>query len=79
MAYAIRTDLRANRVNDFQREPAPVLNGPAVGVRAVVADVLEELVDEVAVRKVDLNAVETSQVNGVRRGLRKELSIFLDF
>ena len=68
-----------NGIQHLQREAGAILDGTAIGVGTLVGYVLYELIDEVAVRKVDLNAVETSQVNGVRRGLRKELSIFLDF
>ncbi len=45
-------------VGDFEMETGAVLDGTAVLVSALVATVLEELVEEVAVGSVDFDAVE---------------------
>jgi hypothetical protein len=45
-----RADGAHNGVDDFEAEAAAVLNGPAVAVRALVGDVFQELVDQVAIR-----------------------------
>ncbi len=55
-----------HRVDDLQCEAAAVLDAPAIDVRAFVARVLQELVREVAVRAVHLDAVEPGAVHGVR-------------
>ena len=46
------------RVDDLQQQPHAVLDRAAVGVGALIAAVLQELVDQVAVGRVDLHAVE---------------------
>ena len=72
-------DGSGDRVHDLEREARPVLGRPAILVRARVGDVLQELVDEVAVRGVQLDAVEPGAVDGVRGGLGVPLYIVLDF
>ena len=46
-------------VGDFQHQPGPLLDGAAIGVGAMVRDVLQELVEQVAVGAMDFDAVET--------------------
>lgn len=65
-----------HRVSALQREARAVLDGSAVGVRADVAAVVQELVEQGAVRRVDL---ESGFVYGVRRRRREKLHVFLDF
>ena len=52
------TDRGANRLEHLDREPEPVVERTAVLVGAAVVLGREELVDEIAVRGVDLDAVE---------------------
>ena len=54
----VAADLRADRPDDLDDEPGAVLERPAVLVRAVVDRRAEELRDQVAVRAVQLDAVE---------------------
>jgi hypothetical protein len=65
-------------VDDLQREPAACVDAPAVRVRALVADVLEELVGQEAARVVDLHAVEACTLHRVLSGLRVLLDVLLD-
>ncbi|KAL7278756.1 hypothetical protein ACG7TL_007763 [Trametes sanguinea] len=67
-----------DRVDRFEREPAAVLDRPAVLVRPVVGGVLKELVEEVTVGAVNFDAVEPSTVNGVTSRLCERVDILLD-
>ena len=46
----------------FQQEPGPVCNGAAVGIRTPVGAVLQELIEQVAVGAMDLNAVKPGPI-----------------
>lgn len=74
----LRTHCRYHGVEHFQREPTPILDGAAILVRALVRDILRELIDEVSVRRVDLDSVTTRAVHSIACGLRKRLNIRLD-
>ena len=65
-------------VDHLQREPTAVLDRAAVRVGTLVRGVLDELVDEVSVRAVDLDAVAAGAQNGVACGLRKGIDVLLD-
>ena len=72
------SDCSDNRIYDFECEPRAVLDRPAVRVRARVRHVLRELVDEVPVRAVDLDAVAAGGVHRVPRALRERRHILFD-
>ena len=74
-----RTNRRYHGVEHFQREPTPVLDGAAILICALVRDVLEELVDQVAVRAVQLDAVAPRAVDRVPGGVRVVRDELLDF
>lgn len=65
-------------LGDLEGEARPVLDRTAVLVRPLVRDVLQELVDEVAVGAVDLDAVEAGFVHRVRGSGRVPLNVLLD-
>ncbi len=45
-------------IHDLEQETRPVLDAAVIAVGSVVRAILQELVDEIAVRRVDLDAVE---------------------
>ena len=57
-AEAIEADRVAHAARDLDREADAVLDAPAPAIRAPVGGRVQELVDEVAVRAVELDAVE---------------------
>ena len=63
-----RPDL-GDRVDDLEREARAVLDRAAIGIRALVGAVAQELVDQVAVGAVDFDAVEAGAL-GVVGGVR---------
>ena len=65
-------------LRNLETEARAVLDGPTVQVCASVASILRELVDEVAVRTVDLDAVEAG-CDGVAGRLRVVGDKALDF
>ena len=67
-----------DRVHDLEREPCAVLDRPPVLVRALVRNVLEELVYEIAGCAVDFDSVETGAINRVLGGRRVPLDVLLD-
>jgi hypothetical protein len=58
---------RNDLVDDLQHEAAPVLDATAVRVRPRIGAVLEELVKEVTVAAVDLDAVKAAVERVARR------------
>jgi predicted O-linked N-acetylglucosamine transferase (SPINDLY family) len=60
-ADALRAPNGDRRVHGFQHEPGAVLDGAAVGVRALVGAVLQELVEQVAVGAMQLHAIEAGR------------------
>ena len=68
-ARAAAANGTSHRLRHFQQQPAAVGDAAAVSVAAVVDAVAQELVDQVAVGGVDLDAVETGR-DGIARSLR---------
>lgn len=58
---------RAHALDDLERQPRPVLEAPAVLVAAAVRHGRQELVQQVAVRAVDLDEVEARRDRAPRR------------
>lgn len=82
-AYAEGCSLNANSldhgVNDFERKACPVLDAPAVCICPMIAHILGELVDEIAVCSVDLDPVKPSFVDGIGRRRSVKCWILLNF
>ena len=82
-AYPNSGPLSANSLHhsicNFQSKSTPPLHTPAILIRALVAYILYELVYEVPIGAVDLNAVETRLVNSVLGGLGVQSYIFFYF
>ena len=64
---------------DFEREPGTILDRSAVSVRPLVRDVLEELVREVSVGEVELDAIESCLIDGLVSGGGMPLDVGVDF
>ena len=67
-----------NCVHGLERKACPVLDRATVLVRAVVRHVLQELVDEVAIRGMKFDSIEPGAVHGVRSRLAIPLDVFFD-
>lgn len=65
-ARLLSTNLRNHSIDNFKGKPSPVLNGTAIFVGSGVTDVLDELIDKIAVCAVNLDAIETCAMNCVR-------------
>src|SRR5690606_3757818 len=72
--HTVRTPGPNDRIDDLKGQARAVLDRPAVGVGAAVGLVLEELLQEIAVGGVDLDAVESSSA----RALGRAAEIFHD-
>lgn len=66
-------------IRDFESKSCPVFDASTVCVGAVVGDVLEELVGQIAVGAVDLDTVKASLVHGVGGSLAIQGNVLLDF
>ena len=77
-AHAVGAPDGDDGIGDFQHETGAVFDRAAVVVGAVIGGVLEKLVDEIAVRAVDLDAVEARGL-GVFRALPIGLDDGRDF
>lgn len=78
-AGPLGSNLLNHCVDDFKREPGSVLDGAAILVSPLIADVLQELVDEVSIRAMDLDSIESCTMHRVMGSVRIILHIFLDF
>src|SRR5258706_54257 len=57
---AISTPHRGKRFHYFEKETRPVLDRPAIGVRALVAAILQEFIGQIAVGGMKFDSVKTS-------------------
>lgn len=76
-ANFLRSDSFYDRICHFEGELRPVLKRSTVLVRTVIRDFLQELVDEIAIRAMDLDTIEPS-TDGVGSCLGVILNILLD-
>ena len=65
-------------INDLEGKAAAVLDRAAILIRALVRDVLDELVDEVSVSEMEFYAVAPCAKDGVAGGPGEGGDIFLD-
>ena len=66
-------------VHDLEAEPRTVFDRAAVLVHTLVGDILEELVDEVAIRAVHFHTVEARAFDSILGRDRVPTNILLDF
>jgi len=78
-SYSVLADDAGDSFDDFEREPRAVLNRSTIFVCPLVRDVLEELIWEVSVGAMDLDAVESSSVDRFVSGVGVPLGVGLDF
>ena len=78
-SYTVFADDLGDRFDDFEWEPSAVLDGSSVFVRALVRDVLEELIWEVSVGEVELDSVKSGPVDGFIGSVGVPLNVSLDF
>ena len=68
-----------DRIGDLEHEPHAILHRAAVLIRPAVGVRLQKLIGEIAVRGVDLHAVEPSSKDGVLSRGRVQPHVFPDF
>lgn len=73
------TDGTTHGINNLQSESAPILDRAPVLVGAPVRHLLEELVDEISMGAVDLNAVKARFVDSISRRFGERFDMRLDF
>ena len=87
MESAPRTDAESNTigadcsddlVEKLESEASTILNAAAVLIRALVRDILQELVRKIPIRAMQLNPVETGFVHRVRSRLAIPADVLLD-
>ena len=71
-------DSRDDGIHDLEREPRTVLDRATVLVRALVRDVLEELIDEVPRGTVNLHAVKACTLYRILGRSRVPLDVLFD-
>lgn len=74
-----RADGPHHGLRDLQGEARPILNGAPIRIGSVVRDVLQELIQQISIRVMDLHAVEPGAVHRVRCGRGETPHVFLDF
>lgn len=73
------TDGTTHGINNLQSESAPILDRAPVLVGAPVRHLLEELVNEISMGAVDLDAVKARFMNSISRCFGECLDVRLDF
>src|SRR5258708_7308304 len=66
-AYAIHTPFGCQGIDDLEEQSGAIFDASAISVRALVAAVLKELIDQVAVGGVQFHAVESCLLCPYRR------------
>jgi hypothetical protein len=72
-------DLLSYSSKYFLGEPRSVLHAASIPIRPLIDNILDELVDEVAVCAVHFYAIESCFVDGVGGGRGVQLNVLLDF
>lgn len=75
---SLSSNLLDYSVEDLKSKTRPILDGPAVLVCSVVCDILDKLVEQVAVRCVHLYAVETRAIHSLSCGGGEVIYVLLD-
>jgi hypothetical protein len=66
-------------VDNLETELRPVFNRASISVRTLVGDILQELIDQVAIRTVNFYAVESCFIDRIGGGCSIQLNVLLDF
>jgi len=74
----ILTNRFGDRLQNLQSKPRPVLDGPSVLVRPLIRHILQELINQVPVRTVDHDAVESSLVHSDLSRPLEPFNVLLD-
>ena len=74
----LNPDCLAHSTDELQRKARPILDRPAIIVGALVRNVLQELINEVAIRAVQLDAVKASTVNRLHSRLNVKVDCVID-
>jgi hypothetical protein len=77
-AHLVRTDGIDDSLSDLEHEAHAILYGAAIHIRPHVSVCLQKLVREIAVRGVDLDAIEPGPEHGVPSRGGEQLHILLD-
>ena len=63
----------------LERKSHPIPDAPTILVRALIGDYLQEVVHQVSIAKMQLDAVKTRTLDGVLGGSRVQSYVLLDF
>lgn len=66
-------------IDNLQTEPGAIVDRATVLIRALVGVVLQKLIDKIAVRAMDFDAIKSSALNSVHSSSSVILHIFLYF
>lgn len=66
-------------IDDLQCEPGPVLDRATIFICPLIADILQELIDQIAICAMYFNSVKAGTVDGIGGSSRVSLYVFLDF
>jgi hypothetical protein len=75
----LSTNSFSHSIDNLETELRPVFNRASISVCTLVGDILQELIDQVAIRAVNFYAVESCLVDRIGGGCSIQLNVLLDF